>query len=41
MTYLTRHGDHHYLWVSFEKCCQGPAGLNRIGYDGDGRPFSW
>lgn len=28
--YITRHGNYYYLWVSFDKCCEGAASTYRI-----------
>ncbi|KAI6778334.1 uncharacterized protein J7T54_003341 [Emericellopsis cladophorae] len=28
--YITRHGNYYYLWVSFDKCCQGADSTYRI-----------
>jgi arabinan endo-1,5-alpha-L-arabinosidase len=28
--YITRHGNYYYLWVSFDKCCNGAASTYRI-----------
>ncbi|KAK3291963.1 glycosyl hydrolase [Chaetomium fimeti] len=28
--FITRNGDFYYLWVSFDKCCQGAASTYRI-----------
>lgn len=28
--FITRHGSYYYLWVSFDRCCQGAASTYRI-----------
>lgn len=28
--YITRHGNFYYLWVSFDKCCQGADSTYRV-----------
>jgi len=28
--FISRHGDHYYLWVSFDRCCQGAASTYRV-----------
>ncbi|KAF4971478.1 hypothetical protein FSARC_1706 [Fusarium sarcochroum] len=28
--FITRHGNFYYLWVSFDKCCQGASSTYRV-----------
>ncbi|KAF7553098.1 hypothetical protein G7Z17_g3839 [Cylindrodendrum hubeiense] len=28
--FITRHGSYYYLWVSFDRCCQGAASTYRV-----------